>query len=109
MEAQAAINSGFSADYFGKDIEMRHKILDVKFSSNRLYAHAVTVLFMALVRPDSTPALWQSALVAVLLDEALYRLYKQIRRELNIKPGKYRLVKHWWEELENERNAQEKA
>jgi hypothetical protein len=109
VEAQTAINSGFSAYYIREVAEMRHKMLDIKYSPSRLYAHATVVLFMALVRPDSTPALWQSALVAVLLDEALYRLYKQIRRELNIKPGKYRLVKHWWEELENERNAQEKA
>lgn len=83
---------------------MRHKMLDIRFSTNRLYAHAVTVLFMALVRPDSTPALWQSALTAIVIDEAAFQLIRLIRGELNVKPGKYRIVKPWWEELTNERS-----
>lgn len=38
---------------------------------NRGIAAVVTIVFMALVRPEEDPALWESALVSILMYEGI--------------------------------------
>ena len=47
---------------------------------NRGAAAAITVVFMALVRPDPDPALWETALVSIGMYEALRWCIWYIRR-----------------------------
>ena len=57
---------------------------------NRGIAAVITLAFMTLVRPDPDPALWEMAMVAIMMYEALRwcvwyirRIQKKKRIELN--------------------------
>ena len=58
---------------------------------NKLFAAAVTMAFMAVVRPDPEPELWGVAMVAIMMYEFIFYAIEYIGREIREREREYRI------------------